>query len=414
MIYLKKTILLGGCRLISLQGELKIFKEKTINTYYNKALDLVKNNNISKALVLMEKSLEDITEDTEIFNLMGLCQYILCDFEKADLTWNKSLMFNNDNNRARYYLNFLKSEEFKSFEEYYNLSLAYVDKLKYKEALELLIEINETNKDLIEPYALIGNCYYGLEEYELSKEYLKKALNKDIDNVQYLKQLNKVNSKVPQDIKRSSKSYKLIFPLIIIFFIIISLSFYNKYNRDLKALSREVDKTKLEYSKLEEELKIEKEKADKKTYERQEVNNDTKLDEEDNSPIIGIDLKSSDLEILKDAMEKLKNKKYDESIYRFQHLIDKSSNEDIKGEALYFMGISFEKTKEYDKAGTYYNLYIKDYKDKVYYDDSLYNYGLMLYEQNDIEGAKKILNKLKNEVPQSEFVNSKVQAILDS
>ncbi len=113
-------------------------------------------------------------------------------------------------------------------------------------------------------------------------------------------------------------------------------------------------------------------------------------------------------------MKQLGDRRYDEAIARFQYLIDKSSNEDIKAESLYFMALSFQNIEEHEKAGEHYRSYIDKYRDKSYYDDSLYNYGLMLYEKGDIESAKKILNRLKKDEPQSEFMNSKVRSILEN
>ncbi len=398
-----------------MQDELKFYKEKSVNRYYKDGLNLVKNNNISKALKLMEKSLEDISDDTQVLNLMGLCEYVLCNFERAILNWNKSLMFSNDDNRARYYLDALKDEEHKNFIEYYGLAVDYIDSLRYREAMEILFEVNKTNRELIEPYALIARSYYGLKEYELAKEYLEQALIKDRENSRYLQDLNQVNNKLTSNIKNKNITYSLLFSLIAFIVLVWSLSFHKKYRNDIQALSAEIDKNKSEYTKLQEEFKKEKEKSKKDEVAEENTEIEKEAGEkEETKPEEEMSFKGSQLDILKDAMSQLGDGKYKEAIARFQYLIDKSSNEDIKAESLYFMALSFQNIKEHEKAGEHYRSYIDKYRDKSYYDDSLYNYGLMLYEKGDLESAKKILNRLKKDEPQSEFMNSKVRSILEN
>lgn len=397
-----------------MQDELKFYKEKSVNRYYKDGLNLVKNNNISKALKLMEKSLEDISDDTQVLNLMGLCEYVLCNFERAILNWNKSLMFNNEDNRARYYLDSLKDAEHKNFIEYYGLAVDYIDSLRYREAMEILFEVNKTNRELIEPYALIAKSYYELKEYELAKEYLEQALIKDRENSRYLQDLNQVNNKLTSNIKNKNINYSLLFSLIAFIVLVWSLSFHKKYRNDIQALSAEIDKNKSEYTKLQEEFKKEKEKVEKNEVAEENTELEEVGEKEEEKAQEERSFKGSQLDILKDAMKQLGDRRYDEAIARFQYLIDKSSNEDIKAESLYFMALSFQNIEEHEKAGEHYRSYIDKYRDKSYYDDSLYNYGLMLYEKGDLESAKKILNRLKKDEPQSEFMNSKVRSILEN
>lgn len=426
--------------MISLQVELKIFKKKPIKTheisldgsyesvegvgsnnnsinkmdnlielasiYYNNALDLIKDNNISKAVELIEKSLEYNYEDVQALNLMGIFQYMFCNFDKALLTWNKSLICDNTNNRARYYLESLNSEKFKGFLEYYNLSISYIDKFEYKAAIELLLEINKTNKDLIEPYALIGNCYYALQEHELAKKYLNQALAKDIDNIKYLKYLNKINTNIPLKSINNNLKYKILFTSMALVIVIISLAFYQKYNRDIKELSSELDKSKSEDAKVKEQVKNKKDLNNIDKNNIVEIKDDT-LNED-------LSFSGSESEIFENAMKDFINGQYSESINMFKYLIDTGNNEDLVAESIYYIAVSFEKEKDNDKAGEYYSAYIDKYYGQNYYDDSLYNYGLMLHEKGDIEASKQVLYKLKKEVPESIFINTKVESILDS
>lgn len=62
----------------------------------------------------------------------------------------------------------------------------------------------------------------------------------------------------------------------------------------------------------------------------------------------------------------------------------------------------------------YYEDYIQKYKGRNYYDDSLYSYGLLLYRQGNVSEAKEVLHKLKTEIPNSIFNNSKIEFVLNN
>lgn len=395
-----------------LQDELKKFKRKSVNTYYNKALDLVKDNNISEAVEVIEKSFENITEDVEILNLMGLCQYVLCNFDQASLYWNKSLLTSNIDNRAKDYVEYLNSDKFKNFIDYYNLSISYIDKLKYENAVELLLQINKTNEDLIEPYGLIGNCYYSLGEHDLAEKYLNEALRRDIANPKYLKYLNKISPDDSIDKKNKNINYKVLFGSSALFILLILVGFAWKYNKDVKAFNLELEKTKSEYNELKEE--IEKQKNNDKVAKLEEDEKEEILDKKEDEIVEELSYSGTDFEILQNAMKDFGDANYKQAINKLKYLIDLSNNDDIISESIYYTALSLEREKIHDEAEEYYKSYIDKYRDRTYYDDSLYNYGLMLHERGDIEGSKEILNRLKEEEGDSIFMNSKVRSILDS
>lgn len=147
------------------------------NIYYNKALKYVRERKISKAIPLMEKSLKYYSKDIQTLNLMGLCQYVLCHFDKANFYWSKSLECNIENNRAKHYLDYLNSDECQKIIDKYNLAISSIQRDEYEKAINILCEINTSNKELIEPYVIIGLCYYELGKYKLAKDYIAKAVS---------------------------------------------------------------------------------------------------------------------------------------------------------------------------------------------------------------------------------------------
>ncbi|KOC40374.1 hypothetical protein ADU85_11150, partial [Clostridium botulinum] len=163
--------------------------------YYNNALKFIHENKISKAVVYIKKSLKLYSKDFEVLNLMGICQYILCDFDKAYFYWNKSIECNDSDNRAKEYIKILKSRKFSRIIRLYNEALEEIKDSQYKEAIEKLEQIIDEEKNFLEPYIIIGLCYYMLEKYNTSKKYIEVALKIDKENEKCLLYLREINDK---------------------------------------------------------------------------------------------------------------------------------------------------------------------------------------------------------------------------
>lgn len=317
------------------------------NIYYNNALDLVKNNEISKAVELIEKCLKYYAKDVQALNLMGLCQYILCDFDKAYFYWSKSLVCDDKNNRAKYYLDVLNSDNFKMVIQKYNSAIDSINNFRYKDAINTLEEISQSNKELIEPYVIIGLCYYELREYNLAKKYIQHALTIDKDNSKYLIYLNEINSKNISDSKNGMFKYKIVASILVFLLTITSTLYYQshnkyikisnqttKYQENMQKYSMALDTIKTDYNKLKNELEDEKQKNNmlntKIKLENKEINN--------NKIFSG-----SESEIFENAIVDFKNQKYDESIDRFQYIISKGVEEILVAESTYYIAACYEK-----------------------------------------------------------------------
>lgn len=85
----------------------------------------------------------------------------------------------------------------------------------------------------------------------------------------------------------------------------------------------------------------------------------------------------------------------------------------LKKESLYLLSRSSEKSEQYEQAEFYYREYLKEYKDSNYYDEALYNLGLMYHKIDKINLSREILYKLREEKPYSQYNNSKVYNILN-
>ena len=99
---------------------------ETATAYYNAAIELTENNNYTKAITLLESAIKLFSKDPDILNLMGLCHYRLCNFDKAVFFWSESLNCNYEGNKAKEYLELILSEEFKANIELYNQALSSI------------------------------------------------------------------------------------------------------------------------------------------------------------------------------------------------------------------------------------------------------------------------------------------------
>ncbi|CAG7840554.1 Cell division coordinator CpoB [Clostridium haemolyticum] len=371
--------------------------------YYNNALKFIHENNISKAVIYIKKSLKLYSKDFEVLNLMGICQYILCDFDKAYFYWNKSIECNDKNNRAKEYLKILKSRKFSRVIRLYNEVLEEIKNSQYKEAIEKLNKIIHEEKNLLEPYIIIGLCYYMLGKYNNSKKYIEIALKIDKENEKCLLYLREINDK--RNIKiikyKSNKNYKIVASISTLLLITLSGAFYKNHSSYIKIKNNLVEyKQKYNINKIEFQLiKSKYNKLNSGILKEQQQIKDKFNEKNDN-------------EIFNKSILYYKKKNLKLALEGFTYVSDKGLDEDLVAESTYFSAVCYEKLMQLNKSEEFYCKYINRYKNKNYYDDALYNYGIMLYRQGKKDKAKDILHLLKKEVPNSIFINKTVKMIL--
>ena len=334
------------------------------NIYYNNALDLVKNNKVSLAVELLEKCLNYYAKDTQVLNLMGICQYVLCDFDKAYFYWCQSLMCGQETNRANYYLDILNSNDFQELIKNYNLAISNVNNLNYKEAIDILSKIIESNKELIEPYVIIGLCYYKINENKLAQTYIEYAINKDKGNSKYLIYLDEIKGITNR--KSNGINYHIMLNFILILLLIIpSRLYYKTNNKYIQTLNDNAN-----YQK-----KIQHITFDLNTSKTQCINlkNELKDIRFKNSNCDNENFGNNEYEVFKSAITYFKNKEYVQAIERFEYIINKGIEEELVSESIYYVAVCFEKSNNYNLARKYYDIYMNKYCKKNYYDEVLYN-----------------------------------------
>ncbi|AYF53491.1 tetratricopeptide repeat protein [Clostridium botulinum] len=371
--------------------------------YYNNALKFIHENNISKAVIYIKKSLKLYSKDFEVLNLMGICQYILCDFDKAYFYWNKSIECNDKDNRAKDYLKILKSRKFNRVIRLYNEALEEIKNFQYKEAIEKLNKIIHEEKNLLEPYIIIGLCYYMLGKYNSSKKYIEFALKIDKENEKCLLYLREINDK--RNVKiikyKSNKNYKVVVSISTFLLITLSGAFYKNHSSYIK-IKNDLAEYQQKYNINNIQFQLIKSKYNK-------LNNGILKEQQQIKDKFN---EKNDNEIFNESILYYKKKNIKLALEGFIYVSDKGLDESLVAESTYFSAVCYEKLMQLNKSEEFYCKYINRYKNKNYYDDALYNYGIMLYRQGKKDKAKDILYLLQKEVPNSIFINKTVKMIL--
>ncbi|MFN2340095.1 MAG: tetratricopeptide repeat protein [Halanaerobium sp.] len=113
------------------------------------------------------------------------------------------------------------------------------------------------------------------------------------------------------------------------------------------------------------------------------------------------------------GMDYFSRQDYQDAADIFNSIYNLTKTEYLKRESLYLLARSHEKMDNYLSAEHFYRIYLNEYDDTNYYDEALYNLGLMLNEAGEVEKSREILERLRREDPYSEYNNSQVYEILN-
>jgi len=354
--------------------------------YYNNALDLLEDNDITNAIDYLNKSIKFYDKDIDILNLLGLCYYYKCNFDQAITYWQKSISINKNNNEALEYIDFVRNDpEFQNLIDKYNRTIDLVQNQKYEKAIKLLKEIIANNKELIEPYQILGLTYMELGKFKKALNWLKKAQLLDDGNSNIQKYIIDCKNQIkPINSKRDHKFKYISIVSLIILISIVGLQF-NYYQENISS-------QKLVYEKKLEDIKEDKSKL---------KNSETNL------ILLGQE------ELFVEGVKLYREGLYLKATKLFEKLIEPDIKDYLKRETLFFLASSHQKIENYDKAIKLYKDYINRYPSTNYYDDSLYKVGLLLNKLDNKKESQKILKKLREEVPDSIYLNTKVKDILN-
>lgn len=113
------------------------------------------------------------------------------------------------------------------------------------------------------------------------------------------------------------------------------------------------------------------------------------------------------------GMDYFSRQDYQDAADIFNSIYNLTETDYLRRESLYLLARSHEKMDNYKSAEHFYRIYLNEYRDTNYYDEALYNLGLMLNEAGEAEKSREVLERLRREDPYSEYNNSQVYEILN-
>lgn len=449
-----------------LSGEVVIMNKK--NSHYKKAVDLIKSNNVSEAINELKLCLKFNSKSISALNLLGLAYYLKCRFDKADKTWRKSLAIKRDNNKARDYLELITKKDFKIIREEYK-KILFNDEVEKNKKIDFLKRLIEEYDELIEPYVVLGLLYKKEENYEEALKYFYQAYDLDSGNQNiknYIMQCEEEdkNTALFNMKSKTNKKSALTAALITLTLFLIFLN-----QGGLSPLNWIGDNVNgIQFSEAQEqEEKIKDKSSQNSTADIDSSSNlktgaaKNKEESSDNlAPQIANRGSSSSIpenmnlleykkqeefltfDTIRNLLKKEESKKnltelnnfleegteqqlfnlavdyfsredYQEAAKIFKSIYSLSEKDYLRRESLFLLARSQEKMDNFKSAEHFYRIYLNEYSDTNYYDEALYNLGLMLNRAGDHKKSREVLKRLRRENPYSEYNNSQVYEILN-
>ena len=442
------------------------------NAHYKDAMNSIKNNNVSDAIDELKLCLKFNSKSVSALNLLGLAYYLKCRFDKAEKTWLKSLSIQKDDNKARDYLELITKKDFKEIRKEYK-NILFNDETDQNNKIKFLKRLIEKHDELIEPYVILGLLYKKEENYEEALEYFYQAYDLDSGNENiknYIMQCEKEdkNSSAFNLKSQTNKKSALIAGLIavLLFGLFLNLSGLSPLQwiennvQEFEVARSENDSNGSDLQNNSESeansnnnLSVQNPDNEKnnKAENNDAENNETGNNETENisSDILGsLDLMQyqNDQPFLSlENIQKLREKEEEEELEEastfleegteqqlfnlaldyfaredyqnaadiFKSIYNLSETDYLKRESLFLLARSYEKMDNYQSAEHFYRIYINEYQESNYYDEALYNLGLMLNEAGEEKKSKEVLERLRSEAPYSDYNNSRVYEILN-
>lgn len=429
-------------------------KNNRTNFHYQKAVNLIKKNNVTDAVKELKLCLKFNPNDLSTLNLLALGYYLKCRFDKAEKYWRQSLAIKRENNQAVDYLELITKKDFKKLRQQYK-EILFNDAAAKSEKINFLKDIIQKHDELIEPYLILGLLYKEDQNHQEALKYLYQAYDLDSGNKNikdYIMECEK-NEKTSKffnlakfDFSRFNLDkfqffkYKKETAVILTALLAISLLFY--FNSEEQPVS--MDNTVQQKEVQTEETAGENEDNGDQDADSQDsgINSLSQLDlnldlmefKGINNPI-SLDLirtikkneaektpsklyqeyfsEDREQELFNLGLQALRNQRYSDAAAIFEQVYKFSDAEYLKRESLYLSARSSQLAQDYQAAENYYQLYIDNYPDTNYYEEALYNLGLLLDEQGKLSQAQEILQRLREDEPYSSYNNSKVYDILN-
>ena len=408
ILNLQKTLEEEDSRYMSKELKLESYKK------YNNALELANRKYITNAIELIEEAVNINPKDVDLLNLRGLLSLLACKFPLAIESFYTSMCYKKEDLQSEY-VDKLTSEDFRTFLARYNHAIRFINEELNEECISILNNIIDEEPEFIEPYVILALLYDKMGQEDRKEEYLKvlRIIDKGHDLIE-------IREESKEDKEEEKKSNKLL-GYVILGGAILMLGGYalssknqvDNLNTELAQKEEELSQAEDEAQKVKDEAeRKEKEEAEKKAKEEADKKAKEEADKkakEEAERLEGL----SEVKLFENGVTQKQIGNYEEAIKSFKDASAKGDSEKYQSQALYQVGMLSEKIGNEDDAIEYYNKYIVAYpKFDDYYDDALYSLGMMYYENEDLDNAKKIFRILKDDASDSMYYNSKVKDIL--
>lgn len=162
--------------------------------YFTEGLRLLREKKLNTAQINFQKAVLINNNNWEAVNLLGMCLYALGEFKKAKALWESSINLNSkDDNRAYYYVDSFKEDEFITNCNLYNRALQCAMEGKFKIADEFLKAEVLNSCEIISFINLKGIC--------------KLALGKNVEAAALWERSLKINKENEDALKYIIESY---------------------------------------------------------------------------------------------------------------------------------------------------------------------------------------------------------------
>ena len=376
---------------------------------YEEAMKRFDGKDLTGALSTLMEAVKLSPKDPDLLNQLGLLHHLMCDFEKASAAWQKSFSYQKSGNKAKEYLSYYNSEEFKTLREVYLEGARSLERKEYEKAYGIFELLLEGNRNLVGVPLKLSECALGMKEKEKAKRHLEEILLVDTNNPRARELLESLESRSHGKGSKKAKSF-LFSGLLLLLLASLLFGFYRysemeKALKELKLLSEELKREAEGYKEEKEKLEVLLQQMEtEKTPEEKETETEVLPAE----PISG-----TEVEIFEEGLTAYRAEDYEKAIRYFTHVAEEGALEAYRSEAVYFLSATYKKLLNPEKEKAYYSRYIEEFKEGNYYAEVLYHYGLLLYEEGDLTGAKEVLKRIPEDVPESPYNNSRVEAVLE-
>lgn len=432
--------------------------------YYKKALEKYYNGEIERALYFCEKGISSSLKNSAALNLKGLLMYLKGNLSEAKALWKLNKDYNKDE-VAKKYLESLKDDEER--QQLYKKSERLIKEIKFKEALELLLECKKSDFNLIAVQNALTKVYIHLAQYEEAKSCIDKVMEVDKNNKEA-----KENKKllVEYRVIEMQQNYKRM-GLILGSFLVVTVALFiiiPKLGRDNKDKVNKSDADSIKVSESSNTANNNQENKKEETNKQVETpnkENRPKVEEEapkkeeekpkKEEPVVfptdklNDALKNKDylalynilssykLEALKEEDKLSYNRakaimetegveyfytiardfhtkeQYKEALEQYSKLEPYAQKHYFYESIIYMMADCYKSLNEMSKAIEYYGKYLA-LEDKSSYEDTVLYEMLLIYKDIDINKAKGFAKQIKERFKDSIYNNTVVEEILNS